>query len=347
MKRVLFFANEGWEARLEAVQAETNGWKAAYGAQVRIRDFEAISFEDDSSFVPPSTTRQLGIYTFQEVDYGQVHFELGARYENVDIENDETGFDTNFNALSISGGADYHFTDQIRVGVNGFRTERAPSAEELFTNGVHLSTQQFEIGDATLGEETALGGEVSLRYKGESNYFTLNGFYTSYDDYIFGVQTGEFEEGLPVFQFLADDADFRGFEAQAGQTFGEYYGFEFSGDALVEFVRADTDSGDLPRIPPLAGVAGLNLDNETWRLRAELDWAASQNRIAEVELPTDGFVLVNLFATYRFDLAEQDFTFKVSANNLLDDEARQHTSFLKDVLPLPGRNVKLSLGVKF
>ena len=341
------FANEGWEARLEAVQAESNGWQAAYGAQVRIRDFEAISFEDDSSFVPPSTTRQLGIYTFQEVDYGQVHFELGARYENVDIENDETGFDTNFNALSISGGADYHFTDQIRFGVNGFRTERAPSAEELFTNGVHLSTGQFEIGDDTLGEETALGGEVSLRYQGESNYFTLNGFYTTYDDYIFGVQTGEFEEGLPVFQFLADDADFRGFEAQAGQTFGEYYGFIFSGDALVEFVRADTDSGDLPRIPPLAGVAGLNLDNETWGLRAELDWAASQNRIAEVELPTDGFVLVNLFATYRFDVAEQDVTFKVSANNLLDDEARQHTSFLKDVLPLPGRNVKLSLGVKF
>ena len=249
--------------------------------------------------------------------------------------------------MSISGGGDYHITEAIRIGVNGFRTERAPSAEELFTNGVHLSTGQFEIGDDTLGEETALGAEVSLRYKGESNYFTLNGFYTTYDDYIFGVQTGAFEEGLPVFQFLADDADFRGFEAQAGQTFGEYYGFIFSGDALVEFVRADTDSGDLPRIPPLAGVAGLNLDNETWGLRAELDWAASQNRIAEVELPTDGFVLVNLFATYRFDVAEQDFTFKVSANNLLDDEARQHTSFLKDVLPLPGRNVKLSLGVKF
>lgn len=342
-----FFGNEGGELRLEAVQAENNGWKAAYGFQARVRDFEAISFEDDFSFVPPSTTRQLGIYTFQELDFGQAHLELGARYENVNIENDTTGFDSSFDAFSISGGGDYHVTDAIRVGINGFRTERAPSAEELFTNGVHLATGQFEIGDATLGEETALGGEVSLRYNGESNFFTVNGFYTSYDDYVFGAQTGEFEEGLPVFIFQADDADFRGFEAQAGQTFGQFYGFDFSGDALVEFVRADTDSGDLPRIPPLAGVAGLNLDNDTWALRAELDWAASQNRTAEVELPTDGFVLVNLFATYNFDLAEQDFSFKVSANNLLDDEARQHTSFLKDVLPLPGRNFKFSLAVDF
>ena len=341
------FANEGWEARLEAVQTENNGWKAAYGAQVRIRDFEAISFEDDSSFVPPSTTRQLGIYTFQELNVGQVHLELGARYENVDIENDTTGFDRTFNAFSISGGADYHFTDQIRFGVNGFRTERAPSAEELFTDGVHLSTGQFEIGDATLDEETALGGEVSLRYNGERNFFTVNGFYTAYDDYVFGAQTGEFEEGLPVFIFQADDADFRGFEVQGGQTFGEFYGFELSGDALVEFVRADTDSGNLPRIPPLAGIVGLDLDNDIWGLRAEIDWAAAQNRTAEVELPTEGFVLVNLFATHNFDLAEQNFSFKVSANNLLNDEARQHTSFLKDVLPLPGRNFKFSLAVDF
>ena len=92
---------------------------------------------------------------------------------------------------------------------------------------------------------------------------------------------------------------------------------------------------------------GLDLDNDIWGLRAEIDWAAAQNRTAEVELPTEGFVLVNLFATHNFDLAEQNFSFKVSANNLLNDEARQHTSFLKDVLPLPGRNFKFSLAVDF
>ena len=193
----------------------------------------------------------------------------------------------------------------------------------------------------------ATGVEAVFRFRTDSNFLTANVFYTDYSNYIFETATGDEEDGLPVFQFVGQDASFKGFEVQAGQDIATMGAFDVKVDGLAEFVRAETDSGNLPRIPPLAGVAGLNLDNDTWALRAELDWAASQNRTAEVELPTDGFVLVNLFATYNFDLAEQDFSFKVSANNLLDDEARQHTSFLKDVLPLPGRNFKFSLAVDF
>jgi len=61
-----------------------------------------------------------------------------------------------------------------------FRTERAPTTEELFSNGPHLATNQFEIGDITLDEETALGVEGAIRFRGENNFLTINGFYTDY-----------------------------------------------------------------------------------------------------------------------------------------------------------------------
>lgn len=341
------FANDGGEARIELVQAENNGWQGAYGFQVRIRNFEAISFEDDSSFIPPSLTQQYGIYTFQEKELGNIHLELGARYENSQIRNDTTNFDRDFNAFSISGGADYHLNDQWRIGATAFRTQRAPSAEELFTDGVHLATGQFEIGDDTLGLETARGGEIALRYRGETNFLTVNGFVTSYNDYVFGAETGEFEEGLPVFQFQADDATFRGAEVQVGQDIGYFAGFDIKADGLLEFVRATTEGGNLPRIPPLSGLIGVSAENDNWNLRAELDIASSQDNTAEFELPTEGYQLVNLFLTYKFDVAENPLNFRVSVHNLFDDDARQHTSFLKDALPLPGRNVRFSLALNF
>jgi len=66
------FTNEGFEGRLEAIQAENEGWSAAYGVQIRRRDFAAIGEE---AFVPPTVTNQYGIYTFHEKEIGNVHLE--------------------------------------------------------------------------------------------------------------------------------------------------------------------------------------------------------------------------------------------------------------------------------
>ena len=37
----------------------------------------------------------------------------------------------------------------------------------------------------------------------------------------------------------------------------------------------------------------------------------------------------------------------VCPNNLLDEEIRQHTSFVKEQAPQPGRNVSLALNISF
>ena len=115
------FTNEGYEARLEAIQRENNGWSAAYGIQLRNRDFSAIGEE---AFVPPTETDQIGIYTFQEIELGQFHLEGAARYENTQQENSVTNQDVDFDLISLSAGGDVHLTEAIRFGGTVFRTER-------------------------------------------------------------------------------------------------------------------------------------------------------------------------------------------------------------------------------
>ncbi len=337
------FANKGWESRIEAIQTQRNDWRAAYGVQLRERKFSAIGEE---AFVPPTTTRQYAGYMFHEKELGTVHLEGAARYEITNQTNDSSSQDREFNLFSLSGGADIHLTDKIRFGATVFRTERAPTSEELYSNGPHLATEAFELGDPNLSKEIAKGVELSYRHRGKDHYVTGNLFYTEYDDFIFENRTGAFEDGLDVFQFVGDDATFKGFEIQGKTKIGNINDISLSLDGIVEYVRAKTDTGNLPRIPPLSVLVGGEAQWNNLKLRAEYDYADSQDRLGDEELPTDSYGLVNLFLTWKLPV-EQDLTFRLSAFNIGDEEARQHASYLKDIVPLPGRNIRFSLGAKF
>jgi iron complex outermembrane receptor protein len=335
------FTNEGFELRLEAIQRERGGWKAAHGVQVRNRDFAAIGEE---AFVPSTTTEQYGVYSFHQTELGDLHLEGAARFEHTNQENAVDGSSRSFNALSLSAGGDIHLTDAIRLGGTVFRTQRAPTTEELYSDGPHLATDQFERGDPSLGLERATGIEAAFRHREDGHFITANLFYTDYDNYIFERGTGEIEDGLDVFEFTAEDASFAGFEIQAGAQLAEIGSFEVKGDALAEFVRAKTDTGNLPRIPPLSILTGIEAQNERYKLRGEIDYAAAQNKVSGVDSPTQSYTLVNLFADWRLSEAA---TISVSALNLFDDEARQHSSFLKELVPLPGRNIRFAIRTTF
>ena len=337
------FENDGLEIRGEVIQAARGNWRAAHGVQYRQRDFSAIGEE---AFVPPSETRQFGAYTFHEVELGNAHIEGAARFEHTDQENSVSGEDLSFDLFSASVGGDIHLAEAFRVGGTVFRSERAPTTEELFSNGPHLATNQFEIGDATLEEETATGVEGSFRYREGGSSVTLNLFYTDYSDYIFENETGEIEDGLPVFEFTAEDAEFYGFEAVGRTQFATAGKFDLSADALVEYVRAETDTGNLPRIPPLSTLVGLEADSERLTLRGEWEYVSEADDLAAFELPTDDFSLLNAFLTWKAPVGAQDVSLRFSVLNLLDDEARIHSSFLKDIVPQPGRNFRFSITAK-
>ena len=68
-------------------------------------------------------------------------------------------------------------------------------------------------------------------------------------------------------------------------------------------------------------------------------WYDKQDRLGPEELPTDGYTMVNLDFSYRLPEREHSVFFYLRGENLLDEEARRHSSPLKDVAPLPGRGI--------
>jgi iron complex outermembrane receptor protein len=347
------FSNKGWEGRLDLAEKGGEAWKGSTGFQMRRRDFSAIG---DEAFVPSTVSTQMGVYTVKDFTLGRWQLDVGGRYEHTKYEVDATpADDRSFDGFSFSAGAGYDLSDDAFVGVSVFRTERAPSTEELYSNGPHLATSAFELGDNTLGLETALGIEATFNYSTEDFSFVLNGFLTDYDDFIYEHATGEEEDGLEVFAFSASDARLYGFEAKAEMHAGTYATETFGDidlhlDAQADWVRAELKGAgadnNLPRIPPFSALVGIEARAAVFDIRTELEYEAEQNRVTEHELPTDDYLLWNAYLTIRpFD--NKDLAFEVRGTNLGNVEARQHTSFLKDLVPLPGRNVKFSFRAAF
>ena len=346
------FFNKGGEGRLELVQAKRGRWSGTTGGQVFIRDFNVVG---DEAFLPKNSTEQVGLFTVQEFDLGPVKLEAGGRYEHSSLSAsplpDQPQFfngGRRYSTISASGGGSYAFGGGWRAGISVAHTERAPSAEELFANGPHAGTQAFEVGDPFLKTEKSLGVEGVLRGRGTGYTLELSGFYDRFNNFIYETQTGEVEDGLPVFQQNQADARYYGFEAQGTLTLARFGAAEVVADGLADYVHATVKGvGPVPRIPPLRMLGGLGVNTPKVDVRGEVERVFEQTRIAAFETPTDGYTMVNLTANVRPWGEARPLSFALSANNLFDVDARRHASFLKDFAPLAGRDLRVSARLDF
>jgi iron complex outermembrane receptor protein len=339
------FDSEGIEARAEFVQNDRNGWRGASGVQYQSRDFEAIGAE---AFVPPNKTRAYGLFTLQEFKFGALDAEVALRFDTAELRADTIGVTRAFNNFSGAIGLGYNIGD-LKIGANISRTGRAPSVEELFSNGPHIATQAFEIGDPTLKSERAWNGELYARYDGTNAEFSATVYANRFDNFIFEAETGEEEDDLPVFQYFQDDARVWGVELQGTARLGSFGGFDLAVDGVADYTRAKiaNGGGNIPRIPPLRLLGGVELNSGNLDLRGEVEWSDDQNRTAAFETTTNGFTLVNALATWRPFGRDRNITLIASANNIFDVTARRAASFTKDFVPLSGRDFRVTARFSF
>ena len=347
------FNSDGWETRGELIQREQNGWNGAVGVQALERNFEAIGEE---AFVPTVKIEEQGVYTVQRYDLGRYGFEGGLRYDRRTLTATPIGetaeVEREFDNWSASAAAFVRPQAGLFLGLSLSRTERAPSEVELFADGVHIATAAYETGDVNLDTEKVTTLEGTVHY--DRGRFTgdLHVYKSWYDGFIDERATGEdfyFEEEdelFPIYQFVQTDADFQGFEAEAAYALWQSGDRKLSLEGAADYVKADTDLGPAARIPPWSATARLAWTSRTWDLAGEVRHVGEQDRLSDNELPTDAYTMVNLRGAVR-PFGDRNVTVFAEAHNLTDEEAREHTSFLKDIAPLPGRNLRVGVTYAF
>lgn len=277
-----------------------------------------------------------------------------------------------FTPLSASAGIVWDYQPGHNIGLSIAMSQRAPSAGELFSFGPHIGANTFEVGamfdvhqegDAIHVElaehepsvETSVNVDITLRkFTGDFGY-VFSAFYNRIDDYYYQKNTGLFfvdahehadagDAGLPILVYQQSDVEMYGGEAELIYQLSP----TLKTSLIADYIRArlvNEDSNEnLPRIPPMRVGAIINYQADKYDSELSISHYFEQTDIAQLETNTDGYTLVDAHLNYYVAGIGDDLTLYVKGQNLTNENARVHSSFLKDVAPLPGRN--FSIGIR-
>lgn len=338
------FKNKGYDGRLEFVHVPLAGWEGVFGAQYSNSEFQALGAE---AFLPKTTTENLAGFLIEHYQWNDVHFEVGARVEQQQIDATESGL-KNYDdtAYSASASAKWQFAPEYAASIAYSYGERMPNAQELYANGVHLATNTYEIGNQDLGKEKSHNIEIGLSKDAGDLGIALNAFYNQVDDYIY-ANTLDRYENFRLVEYQQRDADFIGAEGQISYQFSPLY----KGKIFADHVQAQfNDNSDLPRIP--ATRAGIRFDADFSQQFGdgihgglEYIYGFEQDHIADFEERTPDYHLLNLDISYEQQPSDSwSYQIYLKANNLFDQTHYNHASYLSSI-PQQGRN--FTSGIRF
>ena len=335
---------------------------------------EDSSIVGEEAFMNPANNEVLTLGYFVGQDFDLFHVDFGLRLDQVtrtgSVTDEDHGdvdnfvIDDDISSFAVSIGRD--ITDTFNVNLGFASVERLPSVIELFMNGPHLATGRLESGDPTLSSETSNNFDISFNFDNDE-YFAYASFYINdMDNYIALIDEDEDHEdehhedededdhadehddhghgNLIHANYVQEDAEFDGYEIEFGRTMSLA-----SGELTLSFGRdvvnaKFADGHNVPRINPARNVYSLSYKQDDIVFKLSMKDVDKQNDIGEGETATEAYQMLDTRLTKTFDLSGKS-KLKVSlfGRNLLDEVARNHASFVKNEVPLPGRNY----GIKF
>jgi len=347
------FKTLGTDVRLEMRHRSLGNWEGAFGFQLKDVDFTA---EGDEAYVPSSDTAQIGLFVFEELTISDSWvLQASARIEQQEIKTaGQSTFDES--AFGASVGSIWSLPNNLTLAANLAWTERSPNATELYADGGHVAVDRYERGSLTPGntfgvgeldKEVSTNFDLTLRGSLDRVEWTVTGFLNRVDDYILLSPTAEVIDDFQVFDYGQRDVELYGLEAEATIDIVESDNGHLHARLFGDFVHGEErQSGAyLPRLPGVRWGAGLHFTQDNLDASVDVAFTDDQEKTASNELPTESFTMINAEVSWTFE--DPHMLVFLRGTNLGDEDARRHTSPLKDIIPLPGRSVSLGLRYDF
>jgi iron complex outermembrane receptor protein len=350
------FRNDGDEARVDMVHRPLGGMTGVFGVQANVFRFSA---DGDESFLPETDNQAFSAFIFEERESGTLRPSLGARLDSSRVESSNSdrfglGETKSFTGGSLSLGFLLELSRSNALVLNSAYTERAPNYQELFASGRHVATAQDIHGNRDLGKERGQALELSWRHKGASSSANVGVFLQDFKDFIALIPTGgddgDADKPFDTYNYTAVDARLYGAEAEYRHklpwtVWSGAFDVELKLDAVRGVNRSTGDN--LPRMTPMRETLAVIYRSEKWQSDVEVQKVEKQTKLAPNESSTAGYTLVNIGAEKPLHLEALAMSLFARVNNVFDQKARNHVSFLKEIAPLPGRNFILGMQAEF
>ena len=352
------FDRDGFELRLTGIHRPFGLLTGAIGLHIKE---DSLAAKGEEAFIPSNEVSQHGLFVVERLNRDWGAWEFGGRIEKVEIDSLEAASrDRSFTTSNASVGMVRRLNEISVASANLTYAERAPNGRELYAFGPHTGTQSFEIGDADLGIESSVNLDLSYRLVAGKVTGEFTVFYSDFSNYVYQRFLDEEEveelyedldtEGLGVFQATASDARFYGYEIDLRFHLIDEAERAMHFSLLADYTRATNESFDsnLPRIPTRRIGGRYEYAAGPWLFGLEGRYHYSASHLAPLELPTDSYFLFGSDLRYRIQSTETaEIDLFIVGSNLGDKEARPHTSFVKDIAPLPGRNIRIGVRSSF
>ena len=326
--------------------------KAVAGALGLWVDVEDMTIAGDQPLGPNSRTTGLAAYAYEEYHAAPgTRLQAGLRldYNKIQTRPYPQSADSVFrtsnasrlaNAVTASLGAIRRFTPNLTGSISLARSFRAPTVQELFAHGLDAASSTYSIGTATLGPETGLGLDASLKGAFATATFELSPYLNTIDHYIYGFLRGDTIQNFPVRQFAATRARLAGIEGSITVEPLGRVALTASGD----YVNAQDTRRNvpLPFTPPLRGLVRGSYQDGTYLAVIEWRMAARQNRLGEGDTPTAGYAVMNVGTGLRLVQHGLVHNIGIHCDNVFNTMYRDHLSVIKNFVPQPGRALRLT-----
>ena len=336
---------------------------------------EDSSIVGEEAFMNPANSEEFTVGYYVSTDLDMFYLDAGFRLDQIErsgsVTDEDHGdidyynIDDDTNSFALSLGRD--LSDSLDVNFGFSSVERLPSVIELFMNGPHMATGRLETGNPNLKSETSNNFDITFNYESGDfyayasfyvndvdNYITLMDELDDHDDHDddHGDEHGDDDHdehaNLIHADYVQEDAEFRGYEFEFGRTFSLG-----SGDLTLSFGRDDvnaefSDGHNVPRINPARNIYSLSYVENDWVFKLSLKDVEKQDDIGEGESVTDSYQMLNTRLTKTYNLnGAGELKVSIFGSNLLDEVARNHSSFVKNQVPLAGRNYGAKFSYKF
>ena len=335
---------------------------------------EDASIFGEEAFMNPTNNRELTLGYFISKDYEPFHVDFGIRLDQIDRTGsvshedgdlDRYTIDDNTTSFAINIGRDLN--DNLDITLGFASVERLPSVIELFMNGPHMATGRYEVGDPTMNSETSNNLDISFNYQSGDYYAYASFFINDVDNYIALMDEedhgdedhGDEDHGdedhdehdhgnLIHANYVQEDAEFDGYEIEIGRTI-ELGAGELTLSYGRDVINAQfADGHNVPRINPARNIYSLSYKQDNLLFKLNLKDVEKQNDFGEGESATSGYQMLDTRLTKTIDLsAGSVLRLSLFGNNMLNEVARNHSSFVKNEVPLPGKNYGMKFNLTF